>query len=466
MFFKNNSTDRRSFMRHLAQAGMLIPFTYGFLGRQAWAASGLERVVFVYYPNGALVANSSLQTLKLGRQWHPRSQIGTQGKDIDLSNTCLDPFVNASFNGQAYDLRNDMVFLRNMLLKSNEGNPKGGGSHSDNAKALWFCNNSGEGESIDAAIAKKLGVDPLLVGIHRAGGGDPSKALTSAGEFKINPHDTLNYLKTKSGNSVVAVNQDNSAINQEKLRLLDYLRKDLQQLENLSLNAAEQDKIEQHKKEFDALEKRLSGGGVECNNLSLRQLRSAANLDFSGQINNWTDILQDQIDLAVDALACGITKVVDLRISEHTSEINYREASGIKDEIAQVMQQTNTVDGNGYMSHPSSHLERPDTYMMQCRWVNQQMAYLLAQLKYRNLLDSTVVIALSECGDATHYEHNGYDGGWWLAGGSNVINAGQVFDVADAYHSRLLADIANAMGTGITNYGHSSESRSISGLFK
>lgn len=457
------NNQRRDILRFMAKSGVLIPFFYNFMGQKVFAATGVERAIFVYYPNGV-----QHDTAANGLVYHPRSAAGTTGSSIDLTNTCLQAFAGVNYDGTTYDLRNDMVFLRNLELHGQND------SHANGAAAIWSCNDSGASTTLNCEIARRrqqasqLSTEHLFLGVRNPGsGGDLSTAMSRRDGVdklsEVNPYSALEMLQGYAGSSSAAADDTTSdAQSATKLKVLEIVEKDLANLENLALSTTEKAKLDAHRLEFDELKRRLSTGPVSCSNIHAMQLRSDASQGFTGQMLQWDKILDDQIDLAVSALACGMTNVVTLKYCEHTSEVGHKETTDLYPVLHNLSVAAGQPDYNEYMlDHASSHV-RADAHLEMSKWFNTHMAYMIAQLKARNLLDSTVVVALSENADGS--EHDNRDGGWWVAGGSNAINTGQVLDVNGARHSSLLVDIARAMGTGITGWGTSEGS--ISGFLK
>ena len=438
--------NRREFLKHCAKTGVLMPLALNFLGhRDALAAGNVERVIYVYYPNG--IQDSPGDN---GRVYHPRSPAGTTGSNIDLNNTCLEAFANADYNGTSYDLRNDMIFLRNLHLHGQKD------SHGEGAAAIWSCNDPNAGTTINCEVAKRRHQATTLSTEHLMLGTLTREAQMSKkdGQYlpsEINPHAVLNTLKGYTGSNIGS-NVDSG----KQRQILELLEDDLATLEALDLNNTESAKIEAHKTQYEELKRRLATGPVNCSDINALQLRTNQNTNFAAQDLNWTDVLRDQIDLAVMALSCGMTSVVTLKHAVHTSDISHRKTTNLGNKLLELSAAAGQRDYNEYMfDHSASHVREP-AHLEMSHWFHSQMAYLVAQLKARNLLDSTIVVAMSENADGSR--HNADDGGWWVAGGGNALNTGRILDVNGQRHSTLLVDIAKALGTGITGWGTSESS--------
>ena len=91
---------RRSFMKMLGAAGVASPFALS-LGRNAVAAPGDVKVLFVYSPDGVI---SDL--------WHP------QGGETD--------FVLPAMSEPLEAVRDDLVFIRGLTMYGGEGTHEGG----------------------------------------------------------------------------------------------------------------------------------------------------------------------------------------------------------------------------------------------------------------------------------------------------------------------------------------------------
>ena len=165
--------------------------------------------------------------------------------------------------------------------------------------------------------------------------------------------------------------------------------------------------------------------------------------------------LRAQIDLTVQAMACGLTRVGVVQASHHTSELIMSRFAG-----------TDLYDPNYDMrSHQASHYGASHNpaqkefveYGKQVRFWTSQLAYLLEQLRARpeddgTMLDHSIVLFCTEVCDGNTHLHD--DMPFVLAGrASGQIATGRLLDAGGRRHADLLVSIARAMGHPIDHFG-------------
>ena len=191
--------------------------------------------------------------------------------------------------------------------------------------------------------------------------------------------------------------------------------------------------------------RRDDAGGGDC------RIRASMFRDGSSSLvrpDVLPQILQAQIDLLVQAMACGLSKVGVLQASYHTSEL-----------IASRFPATEMYDpGFDMRSHQASHYgashdrskrEFRDYFSQRRYWV-AQFAYLLQQLKSRpedggTMLDHSIVLLCTEVCDGNTHSHDNMP--FILAGrAGGRLSTGRLLDYSGRRHADLLISIAQAMG--------------------
>ena len=170
---------------------------------------------------------------------------------------------------------------------------------------------------------------------------------------------------------------------------------------------------------------------------------------------HFPQVLQAQLDLVVQAMACGLTNVGVVQASQHTSELVMSRFPGTPLYKPSFDMRSHQASHYGQSSDPKF-----DDYVKQRTWFAAQFAYLLDQLKARpegsgTMLDNSLVLFCSEISDGNTHSHD--DMPFVLAGhGGGAVRTGRLFDYAGAgrHHSDLLGSIAHAMGDpSITTFG-------------
>jgi hypothetical protein len=221
------------------------------------------------------------------------------------------------------------------------------------------------------------------------------------------------------------------------------------------LGDVEKSKLDLHLEALRDIEKRIKGIADNALPSCNQSLGSVSKIDPSRLYDpaQFPDILRAQMDLAVQAMACGLTRVAVVQGSEHTSEL-------IMSRFPSTPLYTPNFD---MRSHQASHYGVPtdpkfDSYVKQRSWFVDQFAYLLGQLAARpegsgTMLDNTIVLLCSEISDGNTHSHD--DMPFILGGGGGgTLRTGRVFDFGGRRHSDLLGTIARAMGdSSITTYG-------------
>jgi len=358
-------------------------------------------------------------------------------------------------------LREDCVFLNGLSM-----GPTDSGSHPGGAKKLLTATDGGAGESIDRLLARTAGASSLFRHIYlgamakqNGASGDKHISYPAPG-VTVAPEDSpVQAMATLFGSAPSPEKPIESAATQ--VSILDTALADLAELRS-RLGTTEKAKLELHVDALREVERRVQGlgamlpGSGDCKN---------PRIDVSGIGSSaWYDptyfpqILRAQIDLLVQAMACGLSKVGVLQASYHTSEL-----------IMSRFPATEMYDpGFDMRSHQASHYgashdrskrEFRDYFSQRRYWV-AQFAYLLQQLKSRpedggTMLDHSIVLLCTEVCDGNTHSHDNMP--FILAGrAGGRLSTGRLLDYGGRRHADLLISIAQAMGQGISRFGDNS----------
>ena len=226
-----------------------------------------------------------------------------------------------------------------------------------------------------------------------------------------------------------------------RLRVVDRVRGDLQRL-HARLGGEEQAKLEQHLASLRQIEQSLTFVAGAC---APGSQPPALDADLNAA---FPDLVTLQIDIAVAALACGMTRVAAVQCS-HTAA-----------ELVMSWAPVGTLAGHHELSHSDRNNTTGHRTFVECqRWYMAQFRHLLDRLaatpdpqRGGNLLQSSVVVACTELGDPQL--HTCADVPFVLAGGGNgAFVTGRYLDFHGAPHQQLLVSIGNAMGVMNESFG-------------
>jgi hypothetical protein len=355
------------------------------------------------------------------------------------------------------------VFFRGLSMGATDS-----GSHPGGAKKLLTATDGGNGISIDQRLASTVGAnDPfrlLYLGAQanvNNASGDKHISYVAPG-FTTPPEDNpvaaFNRVFGNAGTTTGGGSGDPRSA--RRLSVLDNAKAELEALKT-KLGDTEKTKLDLHLDAVREIELRIGAlGGAQPTASCTSPSIDAAGLDASTLYapERFPQILRAQIDVMVQAMACGMTRVGVIQASHHTSEL-----------IMSRFMNTQMYDpGFDMRSHQASHYgaahdlahREYKAFVLQVKWWVEQFAYLLSQLAARpegqgTMLDESLVLLCSEIADGNTHLHD--DMPFVLAGGgSGTIRTGQTMNVGYRRHGDLLVAIANAMGDGLTSFGDAS----------
>ena len=229
----------------------------------------------------------------------------------------------------------------------------------------------------------------------------------------------------------------NQALTSRRKSVLDLAYGDLKDLQK-RLSATEKAKLDLHMQAIEDIEKSWGGtlGCVAPESPDVTQFTSNA---------MFPDVTKAQIDLLVAAIACGMTNVGTIQLSQTVSYM------------------VHTWLGHSTDWHTLSHQSYGTTsinqYIEGTRWFMEQVSYLLDRLKSfpdpemegGPLLDSTIVLVCHEMSDSVLHSFTSNE--YILAGNAaGRWTTGQYHEVDDN-HGALLVSICQAMGIDIDVFG-------------
>ena len=425
-----NSLNRRQLLKGVVQGGLALPLS-GLLGNAARAAEAPpKRALFVYIPDGCSQAH-----------WQPT---GSQG------NFSL-PQMTAPLN----PVKSDLVMLQGLNMYS------GGSTHEGGiAKMLTATGDVSMDVLVGQYYRDQVAHSSVHLGIaanHQNGGNFMS---FQGKEQPITPEDN----PLRAFERLFGVGDGISDIQQRRrLSVLDTVLDDLTRLRG-ELGQTERLKLELHENALREVEQRIRNSaeapGGTCGNPDWNSQGWAVPEDYCCYPLYWN--LDDQfatvgrlqMDLAVLALQCDLTRSVAIQWSHAVSPTNLS-GEGI---------------GVSQGHHDSSHFDENNqasisNFINYKRWYTEQFAYLINQLRAvptgdgSSLLDHTLVFLCSELGHSARHNHK--DMPFVVAGGSALgLQTGRYLDYRSANggdgdsHAKLLVSIANYLGINIDSFGY------------
>lgn len=435
---------RRSFLKALGVSAMALPFAHLLGGRRARAFTHApaRRVIFYYFPDGIPEPDGEAS------RWHIDGP--ETGFTLTPTLTPLQPFVD------------QCVFFNGLSM-----GPTDAGSHPGGAKKLLTAVDGGNGESIDRYLARTVGADAPFDHVYLGAAatqnnasGDKFISYPAAGTTVAPEDDPVRAWKRLFASATPPSTPDGGTpTSSDDKSVLDTDLADLDELRG-RLGDVEKSKLDLHLEALRDLEKRLTGGGVPtggagCSNTAPG---SVGTLDENALFDPATfpAVLRAQMDVMVQAMACGLTRVGVVQASQHTSEL-----------IMSRFPMTELyTPGFDMRSHQASHYgvssdPKFDAYVKQVRWFVAQLAYLLDALKQRpegdgTMLDYSMVLVCSEVSDGNTHKHDNMP--FLLAGGGGgALRTGRVMSLGYHRHADLFVSMARAMGSNVNQFGDASQ---------
>jgi hypothetical protein len=426
---------RRTLLRGAAGATLALPFLEAMRGvRRAAAATPVRRVIFFMTGNGvppelwrparAEDPTSSAMLAPLS-PWKDKV-LALEG--ISLSSS-YDPASKASPHPAG---------TAAVLTGSYAGPPDG---------RCNVCNfGFAIGESVDVPLARALGKDTrfpsLHVGANVFGTSVFTRFFYAAPRQPTTPIDDPTVVYGRLFSDQLAGGGAAARVRLARRRsVLDAVLDDLRGLD-CQVGAEDRARLDAHATTVRELERRLAIGAnaARC---------STPSVPAGAEWKNWMTLpttVKAQLDLAVSALACDLTRVVGIQIGSPDSPGGYYPFLG-------------TNDAHHHVSHLLGPTPR-DFLRAIGTWQVEQIAYLAKQLaalpgETGSLLDSTAIVWSSDVGNPwTHDRKNvpftivGNAGGYFKSGRYLKYSA-----TNRHAHNRLLLHLLALAGSEVRTFG-------------
>ncbi|HEV3190697.1 MAG TPA: DUF1552 domain-containing protein [Polyangiaceae bacterium] len=463
---------RRSLLRAIAAASLGAPFSSLLrnVARASQLSGTARRLIVYYFPDGIPEPPDNEPS-----QWH----MSGSGRNFTLSTT-LQPLA---------PFRDSCVFFNKLTM-----GPIGEGAHPQGAQKLLTGtpdpqqNQQIQGPSIDQYLATTIGQTSPFPYVYL--GAQATVDSVSSNAFLSYPDATRTAMPMDNPFTAWSKLFSNapaptgSAPNPDDVSIFNAVTADLNDLQ-AKLGSAEKQKVQAHLDSLRQLEKRVTGMGsgagmtaVTCKNPTSTIGSLTNDPNWLAAPENFPAILKAQMDLMVQAMACGLTRVGVVQASQHTTNLIMSRFSNTP---------MYAPPGSGDMrSHQASHYGNQGSgtlftdYVQQVTWWVQQFAYLLGSLKSLpeasgsgTMLDNTLVLMCSEISNGSTHSHGNMP--FVLAGGGggavDSARLGTIYDVGIRNHADLLTSLAIAMGdpataSGQRGFGQGSTVGGLPGLLK
>jgi len=436
---------RRDLLFGAGAATLALPFVRLLRPARAFTPENRARRLIVFYWPDGVPGNSAEGELT---KWHAHG-----GETSFTLPDLLSPLA---------PYRDDCIFFRGLSL-----GPTDAGSHPGGAKKLLTAVDGGNGVSLDRHLAGRVGADRphrmIYLGAqanHNGASGDKHISYVAGGQTAAPEDNPIRAFEDLFGSGTIGGGGEDEVGDPRAATVIDAAKADLDEL-RARLGQTEKTKLDLHLESLREIEARVTGGGGSGGGASCDEPSLAGGGIDTGNLyapEQFPAILRAQIDVAVQATACDLTRIAVIQGSHHTSEL-----------IMSRFPNTDMHDpGFDMRSHQASHYgARHDfgkrefaDFVLQRKWWMEQLAYLLESLRQRpegdgTMLDYSIVLACSEVCDGNTHGHD--DMPFIVAGGgAGRLRTGRLLDLGYRRHSDLLHSLALAMGDDIGGFGQAS----------
>lgn len=444
---------RRAFLGSVGASAALLPFL-PITESEANDGAFPKRLVVFCMPNANAFApitagrngDANLADVDLPPILAPlRGGIKARGIDIDdltphtlvLQNLDLD----AAFEGPQPGPH--LTGISSLLTGNKLQPPSNSASFVGSGEPAGWC----DGISIDQLVANEIGADTphrsLNLGVQVFGG---TKSLRHVMSYRGpgNPvpvrSDPYKVFDDVFGD-VTQTPEELERVRVRRQSVIDFVRADLDAVRT-KVSTEDALKVDAHLDSVRSIEQRLSADLKGCAPPEMGQ-----ELDPKNGSND-SAVSKLQMDLLVEALACGVTRVGSVLWGTALNQCKFGFLDG--------------VDGDATL-HSLTHRTETNDVTNQCQkishWYMKQLAYFCQRLKNTpegdgTMLDNTLVVWCSETGNAKNHRRRNLS--FLLIGNAGgYFDTGRWLSYGGQPHNKLLTSISHAFGIeqdfGLTN---------------
>ena len=403
------TTSRRNFLGMLGGGLLSFPLVHTFSRSAHATGAKAKRLILFYSPNGTVHEH----------YW----PVGSRHQFSFASNSILSPLE---------DHIDDLIILKGLEFYEATG-------HTNGIRAMW-TNNAGNPSmenniSIDQFVAQHIGQDTqfpsLNLGVqttHGASTADARMCFSGPDQLVVPDDNPINTYRNMFADQLI----DAAVVEKRRTRRQKILQFSEAQISLLQdrLGGHEKEKIDIHLDSIARLEHSLFHTS-EC------APTTEPEVGLLGSDQSFPAILDAQMELAVKALECGMTRVASIQCSNNISPTVF------------------SWLGYGDQHHSLAH-QYGSAFVACERWYSAQFARLLQLLNREDpeyggrMIDHTLVVWGKDLGHSSN--HDCQDVPFVLAGGG--LSGGQYINLGHRYHGALLVSIAQAFGIDIETFGN------------
>jgi hypothetical protein len=410
--------NRRTFLRSLGATVLAAPFVELLLYGEAAAQQSGPRLLIFHSPNGTV-----------HHKWRPE----IDGEQFSLrAGSITEPLA---------PVQDEIVIVDGLDFYT-------GNNHEGGAAAM-LTNGGGArtvtgGASLDQVVAAHIGQESrfssLELGVNTDVWGSSTQTRISyrgAGQL-VQPDSDPRHVYGRMFGEAMGDADAAEKLRRRRQSVIDFNRHELDDLKR-RLGTAERRKLDAHLGALRQVERGIAGTVEDCG-VPPRPEYLNKNLN-----ENVPAILAHQMDLAILALTCGMTRVASVQFSHTVSPVVF------------------TWAGNTSGHHSLSHASDRATAELQEfvdaeRWVAGQFASLVQRLRDTidpltdaPMLDNTIVLWAKEMGDSRAHVCTSVP--FVLAGGGNRWRKNRYLHGGGVSHSHLLVSLAREFGIDIDTFG-------------
>ncbi len=425
--------DRRQLMSSFGSAAIVLPFMRVLEEEQLLAATSQPRAIFWYFPDGIIKP-----------LFHPEGS----GSDFTFP-TMTRPLDR---------VRSDVTMIKNVNYRA-EGSHEGGGAY-----CLTGLPESKKGISIDTFLGQAFQASSQLP-VLRLGIGANFQKNSSISFFApgvpalVEDHPLKAFYQIFGATSGDVDPATKDRIVRGEKSILDLSLLQLKSLEN-QLGANEKQKLQVHVEALRELERRVQDAG-QIGGQRLPQC--TASVDWRGMSfpdndynyptmehrnEHFGTVGSIMSDLGVQALACGVTRVLLLQWSHPVSPTQFDFPGAVS--ISRGHHDTSHYGGDPASSYASDFAA--------CQaWYMEKLAQLIEQLKGikmgdKSLLHHSALLALTEIADSNLHDFTNV--ALVMAGqAGGKLKSGICLDGRGASHNQVLVSVLQAMGLNEDSFG-------------
>ncbi|MEM6996528.1 MAG: DUF1552 domain-containing protein [Myxococcota bacterium] len=392
-----------------------------------------KRFITFFTPHGTIKENwtpsGTVENFSLSPILSPLEAVKDRLVVIDGLDIQVDPdspLGGPHTTGPAYLFTGSAMMEGNEFQHQSSGGPHGWGSTI----------------SVEQEIANTIGMSTAFKSLElgvQTGGAHPGSRISYAGPGQpLAPESNPQAVFDQLFGGIGATAAEKAKLKAERLRVVDIVKDELDSLET-KVNQSDKLKIEAHLAGIGQIENWLNAE-YDCGEFSIGKVpnpNSTAEADT---------LARQQIDILVEAMACGVTNVGSLMLRRGEND-----------------NQPYEFLGDDTLHHTTTHAAPTDTVARDWMtsvytWYAEMLAHLATRLdaiedpQGGTMLDNTVILWGTEIA-------RGYDHVWsdmpfvMVGGGGGAVRTNRFHTFNGESHCQLLVACCNAMGVDIDAFG-------------